>query len=68
MPVFRGGEGMQDMPESTKKSLERLKIMREGGTIPCPLCGKGEWRMINPAVFTCDHCGKGIVGLVPLED
>lgn len=41
--------------------MERMKFLRSGGEIDCPLCKKGKIKMRTPATFLCDYCGKGII-------
>lgn len=46
---------------------KRMEILRSGGSLECPFCKKGHIVMVNPSVFTCDKCGKGIVARVTLK-
>ena len=54
-------------------SLNRIKIMRNGGQIPCPICKIGKWTAVgNPAttpLFECDNCHqKMILKIVKLDN
>lgn len=51
----------EEIKERRKRSDERLRLLRAGGEIDCPLCKKGKVKMRTPATFLCDHCGKGII-------
>jgi len=51
----------EEVKERSRRSAERIKYLESGGEIDCPLCNKGKIKMVTPAAFLCDHCGKGIV-------
>lgn len=53
--------------EKVEEGLQRMKVLRDGGTIDCPYCKEGKIRKKNDAVFLCDKCGKGIVGRVNIN-
>lgn len=55
-----------DNTEKAEKHLEIMNILRNGGTIECPFCNKGKVRALNEAVFSCDYCGRGMIGRKPL--
>lgn len=46
-------------------NLERIRYMRAGGKIPCPICKSGEWSAVGTPsearVFRCSHCGRNII-------
>lgn len=44
-----------------RESMERMKLLKAGDEIDCPLCKKGKIKMRTPATFLCDYCGKGII-------
>lgn len=46
------------------KTYQIINKIRNGETVTCPACGKGEIKATgNPSVshyFSCTHCGKGV--------
>lgn len=61
---YHGGQVMSSANNHEKRlreSMERMKLLKAGGEIDCPLCKKGKVKMRTPATFLCDYCGKGII-------
>lgn len=48
----------RDLP---KTHQERIEFLKSGGIIPCPKCKKGNIKMINNYIFSCDNCGLSIL-------
>ena len=42
------------------KSLERMKILQSGGSVPCPKCKKGTIKKFATYHYKCDYCGIAI--------
>ena len=69
MHMVENGQGDNDMKKLA--SLERIKIMRTGQTIPCPKCDGNIGAVGNPqttAIFRCDKCGIGMVLTIKMEN
>lgn len=45
-----------------QRTSEDIKIMREGGSVACPVCGEGKMSQVANWQFVCDKCGNGIYG------
>ena len=56
--IYLGGDGV----DNVKRHLQRMDALRRGEKIDCPFCGKGKISKKSEIAFTCDVCGKGIVG------